>query len=94
MTQVHNLWKTTTGLTVVGDDITPTIFVDIPRDRILGIVSQHGSSNSHMSIVARSLGIPTVVGVGDVPLSRLEGLELIVDGHRGEVIVSPSGVRS
>lgn len=76
---------------IVGDDITPTIFVDIPRDRILGIVSQHGSSNSHMSIVARSLGIPTVVGVGDVPLSRLEGLELIVDGHRGEVIVSPSG---
>ncbi|MFZ5600992.1 MAG: phosphoenolpyruvate--protein phosphotransferase, partial [Pseudomonadota bacterium] len=59
--------------------------------RILGIVSQHGSSNSHMSIVARSLGIPTVVGVGDFPLSRLEGLELIVDGHRGEVIVSPSG---
>ena len=76
---------------IVGDDITPTIFVDIPRDRILGIVSQHGSSNSHMSIVARSLGIPTVVGVGDFPLSRLEGLELIVDGHRGEVIVSPSG---
>ncbi|HVL01806.1 MAG TPA: phosphoenolpyruvate--protein phosphotransferase [Dongiaceae bacterium] len=76
---------------IVGDDITPTIFVDIPRDRVLGIVSKHGSSNSHMSIVARSLGIPTVVGVGDFPLSRLEGLELIVDGHRGEVIVAPSG---
>src|SRR5690606_33673500 len=75
---------------IVGDDITPTIFVDIPRERILGIVSQHGSSNSHMSIVARSMGIPTVVGVGEFPLSRLEGLELIVDGHRGEVIVAPS----
>ena len=76
---------------IVGEDITPTIFVDIPRDRIIGIVSQHGSSNSHMSIVARSLGIPTVVGVGEFPMSRAEGLELIVDGHRGEVIVSPSG---
>lgn len=75
---------------IVGDDITPTIFVDIPRERIIGIVSQHGSSNSHMSIVARSMGIPTVVGVGEFPLSRLEGLELIVDGHRGEVIVAPS----
>lgn len=79
------------GAIIVGDDITPTIFVDIPRERVGGIVSLHGSSNSHMSIVARSLGIPTVVGVGDFPLSRLEGLELIVDGHRGEVIVSPSG---
>lgn len=75
---------------VVGDDITPTIFVDIPRERIVGIVSLHGSSNSHMSIVARSLGIPTVVGVGDFPLSRLEGLNLIVDGHRGEVIIEPA----
>ena len=75
---------------VVGEDITPTIFVDIPRERIIGIVSQHGSSNSHMSIVARSLAIPTVVGVGEFPLSRLDGLELIVDGHRGEVIVAPS----
>jgi phosphotransferase system enzyme I (PtsP) len=75
---------------VVGEDITPTIFVDIPRERIAGIISLHGSSNSHMSIVARSLGIPTVVGVGDFPLSRLEGLNLIVDGHRGEVIIEPS----
>lgn len=75
---------------IVGDDITPTVFVDIPRERIVGIVSLHGSSNSHMSIVARSLGIPTVVGVGEFPLSRLEGLTLIVDGHRGEVIVQPS----
>ena len=75
---------------VVGEDITPTIFVDIPRERIVGIVSLHGSSNSHMSIVARSLGIPTVVGVGEFPLSRLEGLRLILDGHRGEVIVQPA----
>ncbi|MGB3621692.1 phosphoenolpyruvate--protein phosphotransferase [Ketobacter sp. MCCC 1A13808] len=75
---------------IVGEDITPTIFVDIPRERIAGIVSLHGSSNSHMSIVARSLGIPTVVGVGEFPLSRLEGLQLIVDGHRGEVIIAPS----
>ncbi|MCG8534470.1 MAG: phosphoenolpyruvate--protein phosphotransferase, partial [Pseudomonadales bacterium] len=75
---------------IVGEDITPTIFVDIPRERIVGIVSLHGSSNSHMAIVARSLGIPTVVGVGEFPLSRLEGLTLIVDGHRGEVVVQPS----
>ncbi len=74
---------------IVGEDITPTIFVDIPRERIAGIVSLHGSSNSHMAIVARSLGIPTVVGVGEFPLSRLEGLTLIVDGHRGEVVVQP-----
>ena len=75
---------------IVGEDITPTVFVDVPRDQIAGIVSLHGSSNSHMSIVSRSLGIPTVVGVAEFPLSRAEGRDLIVDGYRGEVIVSPS----
>ncbi|MBV1921902.1 MAG: GAF domain-containing protein, partial [Pseudomonadales bacterium] len=75
---------------VVGEDITPTVFVDMDRKNIAGIVSSHGSSNSHMSIVARSLGIPTVVGVAEFPLSRMEGRDLVVDGYRGEVIVSPS----
>ncbi|MCG8669211.1 MAG: phosphoenolpyruvate--protein phosphotransferase, partial [Pseudomonadales bacterium] len=75
---------------IIGEDITPTVFVDVPRDQIAGIISLHGSSNSHMSIVARSLGIPTVVGVAEFPLSRAEGRELIVDGYRGEVIVSPT----
>ncbi|OUS03019.1 phosphoenolpyruvate--protein phosphotransferase [Gammaproteobacteria bacterium 42_54_T18] len=76
---------------VVGEDITPTVFVDMDRGNIAGIVSSHGSSNSHMSIVARSLGIPTVVGVAEFPLSRMEGRDLVVDGYRGEVVVSPSG---
>ncbi|PIE41512.1 MAG: phosphoenolpyruvate--protein phosphotransferase, partial [Gammaproteobacteria bacterium] len=75
---------------IVGEDITPTVFVDVPRDQIAGIISLQGSSNSHMSIVARSLGIPTVVGVAEFPLSRAEGRELVVDGYRGEVIVAPS----
>lgn len=75
---------------VVGEDITPTVFVDMDRGNIAGIVSSHGSSNSHMSIVARSLGIPTVVGVAEFPLSRMEGRDLVVDGYRGEVVVSPS----
>ncbi len=75
---------------LVGEDITPTVFVDVPRDRIVGIVSKNGSSNSHMSIVSRSLGIPTIVGVAEFPISRVEGRELVVDGYRGEVIVSPT----
>jgi len=75
---------------IVGDDITATVFVDVARYNIAGIVSVQGSSNSHMSIVARSMGIPTVVGVAEFPLSRIEGRELIVDGFRGDVLVSPS----
>lgn len=75
---------------VVGEDIAPTVFVDVPRERIVGIVSLQGSSNSHMSIVARSLSIPTVVGIGDIPLSRIDGKEVIVDGYRGELIISPT----
>ncbi|CBL43720.1 phosphoenolpyruvate-protein phosphotransferase [gamma proteobacterium HdN1] len=75
---------------VIGEELAPTVFVDVPRERIVGIASLQGSSNSHMSIVARSMSIPTVVGIGDIPLSRVDGKEVIVDGYRGELIVSPT----
>jgi phosphotransferase system enzyme I (PtsP) len=52
----------------------------------VGIVSLKGASNSHMAIVARALGIPTVMGALDMPCAELEGKELIVDGFSGNVI--------
>ena len=53
-----------------------------------------GSSNSHLAIVARALGIPTVMGAIDVPWTELEGEELIVDGSSGHVVVEQARRRS
>ena len=52
-----------------------------------------GSSNSHLAIVARALGIPTVMGAIDVPWTELEGEELIVDGSSGHVVSRASKAR-
>ncbi len=71
---------------LVGEEITTSHLIEIPKNRLSAVVSRQGSKNSHMAIVARSLGIPTVVGALDLPLPEIEGCELIVDGYQGEVI--------
>jgi phosphotransferase system enzyme I (PtsP) len=52
---------------------------------LVGIISGDGSSVSHAAILARSLGIPAVMGVADLPLARLDGQELAIDGTAGQV---------
>ena len=73
-------------IVLVGEDLSATALVDIPVNRLVGIISLKGSSNSHMAIVARALGIPTVMGAVDIPWTELEGQELIVDGHTGDIV--------
>jgi phosphotransferase system enzyme I (PtsP) len=71
---------------LIGDEITTTCLMEFPRENIAAVVTRQGSLNSHMAIVARSLGIPTVVGVVDLVVSQLLDSELIVDGYVGEVL--------
>jgi phosphotransferase system enzyme I (PtsP) len=74
---------------LVGEEITTSQLLDVPPEKLRGIVSVTGSSNSHMSIVARALGVPTVVGAVDLPFDRLHGRELIVDGFEGFIYCDP-----
>jgi len=57
--------------------------------RLRGVISAEGSSLSHAAIVARALGLPAVVGTGDLPISALDGQEIIVDGNNGHIYLSP-----
>lgn len=75
---------------LVGEDLTATSLADIPFNRLVGLVSVKGSHNSHMAIIGRALGIPTVMGAVDLPWPQLEGHELIVDGYTGDVITHAS----
>lgn len=75
---------------LAGDDLTASILAEVPQGRLAGIVSLRGSSNSHIAILARSMGIPTVMGAVDLPYTHLEGHELIVDGYRGTVYTDPN----
>jgi len=62
----------------------------VPRERLRGIISAEGSGLSHAAILARALGIPAVMGVVAPHLEQWDGRELVVNGHRGLVYVSPS----
>lgn len=75
---------------LVGEELTASILAEVPEGKLAGIVSLRGSSNSHIVILARSMGVPTVVGAVDLPFTRLEGRELIVDGYQGVVFSDPS----
>ncbi|MGN0686557.1 MAG: phosphoenolpyruvate--protein phosphotransferase [Oscillospiraceae bacterium] len=75
---------------ICADDLAPSETVSLDKEKVLAFVTAHGSSNSHTAILARSMNIPAVIGVGDEFLSSLrEGDEAIVDGFTGEVFISP-----
>ncbi|AJC50238.1 phosphoenolpyruvate--protein phosphotransferase [Coxiella endosymbiont of Amblyomma americanum] len=76
---------------LVSDEVTPTSLMEIPCDHLKGVISGTGSSNSHVAILARALGLPAVMGVHG-PLFKLSLQELIVDGYNGQIYLSPSSV--
>ncbi|MCI5107255.1 MAG: phosphoenolpyruvate--protein phosphotransferase [Pseudomonadales bacterium] len=75
---------------LVSEELTAAMLAEVPKDKLKGLVSVKGSGNSHVAILARTMGIPTVMGVLDLPFSQLDGREVIVDGYKGEVISNPS----
>lgn len=75
---------------LVSEELTPAMLGEIPTGKLKGLVSVQGSSNSHVAILARAMGIPTVMGVVDVPYAQLDGLRLVVDGYRGLIYSQPT----
>lgn len=75
---------------LVSDELTPAMLGEVPRENLVGLVSIKGSGSSHVAILARAMGIPTVMGLVDVPLSRLDRREVVVDGYNGDLLLSPS----
>lgn len=75
---------------IVADDLTPSETVQMNKEKILAFVTVHGSANSHTSILARMMNIPALIGV---PLNLEEihsGMQVVVDGFQGEVIIEPT----
>jgi phosphoenolpyruvate-protein phosphotransferase (PTS system enzyme I) len=75
---------------LVARDLTPTLTVQLDRDRILGLATDAGTRTSHAAILARSLMLPAVVSLGDLSEVVKSGQELILDGRAGRVIVDPT----
>ena len=75
---------------LVSEELTPGMLAEVPEGKLIGLVSVLGSGNSHVAILARAMGIPTVMGAVDLPYSRVDGIQMIVDGYHGEVFTNPS----
>ncbi len=74
---------------LIGEEISTAALVEMPIANIAAIVTTEGAANSHMVIVARALGIPTVVGVTELPIHTLDDAEMIVDAYQGRVFIHP-----
>ena len=79
---------------LVSEELSPAMLGEVPEGKLVGLISVTGSGNSHVAIFARAMGIPTVMGVVDLPYSKIDGIKLIVDGYHGEVFTNPSELLS
>ncbi|MGY5452280.1 phosphoenolpyruvate--protein phosphotransferase [Agarivorans sp. MS3-6] len=76
---------------VVAEEVTATMFAQIPRQLLAGVVSQRGAANSHAAILARAMGIPALMGLS-FNVNKLRGCELVLDGYSGELFVEPEQI--
>jgi phosphoenolpyruvate-protein phosphotransferase (PTS system enzyme I) len=79
---------------LVTHDLTPSLTVQLDREAIIGIATDAGTRTSHVAILARSLGLPAIVGLRDAT-SQLTGKEhLILDGTSGVLLIDPTPEQS
>lgn len=74
---------------IVAEDLAPSETVQLDKDKILSFVSAKGSVNSHTAILARTMGIPALIGTPVIPDNDIDGKMGIVDGNSGCLYVDP-----
>ena len=85
-----NLSKLPEPVVVIAKDLLPADTATMDRENVLAIVTQIGGRTSHSAIIARSYGIPAVLGISDI-MEHLDGAQTIaLDGSTGEVVIDPS----
>ncbi|OGT75893.1 MAG: phosphoenolpyruvate--protein phosphotransferase [Gammaproteobacteria bacterium RIFCSPLOWO2_02_FULL_56_15] len=90
-TEEHKEYAYPEKTVLIGENLSPLDLGSVPLEKLAAIVSGHGSAYAHLAILAHALNIPAVLGLaGRVPLNRLDGMTLIVDGYKGQILVSPS----
>ncbi len=72
---------------LAADDLAPSETVQLDKSKILGFVTSGGSGSSHTAILARTMGIPAIIGVGDQLKTEYAGREVIADGGTGTVVL-------
>lgn len=74
---------------IAADDLVPSETVQLDKDKVLSFVTMYGSANSHTAILARTMNIPAVIGLGEALKEEYDGKIAIVDGVDGKVYIDP-----
>jgi len=77
------------GMIVVASNLTPSLVIQLDLDSAAGIATDHGTRTAHWAMLARSLRIPSVVGLGRVFEVARDGQDAIVDGRIGRIVLDP-----
>ena len=75
---------------VVAHDLSPNDTARMPRDKVIGLATDLGSRTTHTAIIARTMGVPAVVGLRDITQRVKTGDDIILNGNEGSVIVKPA----
>ena len=81
--------KSNEPVVIGAEDLAPSETVQLDKSKILAFVTEKGSSNSHTSILARTMNIPAVIGAKGLLDDANDGKEIIVDGFTGEIFIEP-----
>ena len=74
---------------LAADDLAPSETLQLDKSKILGFMTQGGSGNSHTAILARTMGIPAICGLGEALKKEMEGRIAYIDGETGKVALEP-----
>ena len=77
---------------LAADDLAPSETLQMDKTKILGFITQGGSSNSHTAILARTMGIPAICGAGEALLPSYNGRSAYIDGETGQLIIDPDAM--
>jgi phosphotransferase system enzyme I (PtsI) len=75
---------------LIADELTPSVVAQLDWTRIKGFATDAGSRTYHTAILARSLGVPAVVGLHDASSRVPPGASVIIDGESGDVVIDPT----
>lgn len=74
---------------IAADDLAPSETVQLDKSKVLGFATMYGSSNSHTAILARTMNIPAVIGLGEDLLTKYDGKMAVIDGFTGMLYIDP-----
>ena len=85
----NKMFSTDDSVIIAADDLVPSETVQLDKEKVLGFATMYGSSNSHTAILARTMNIPAIIGLGEELKEEYDGAYAIIDGFDGKIYINP-----